>query len=140
MGGMLFLVAVGLSVMSSGCFTFARYGTYHWKAYAVRDGFLVDCWIHGDFGSPVGDEKWKRDLCDAVKQVVVTGLRKHGISIENSAVLSFSGARGWSVISVVAGSGTFVKHAVEMDGGFFQSFSPKTYDRIVYSGRGVIPP
>jgi hypothetical protein len=130
------VIFICMSGAHSGCISFSRLGAYHWHAYIVGDGLLVDCSIH-DVGSHADEKKWQRDLAERCRQAVIADLQGQGILVEDSAVLSFSEARGWPVVGIVAGNGTFVRHAVDMGAGFWPTVD---YKRIIKKGHGVIPP
>jgi len=129
-------IVICMSGAQSGCISFSRSGSYHWRAYVVGDGLLVNCSIH-DVGSRAGDKKWQSDLAERCRQAVLADLRGQGISVDDSAVLSFSEARGWPVVGIVTGNAAFVRHAVDMGSGFWPTVD---YKRTINKGHGVISP
>ena len=130
------VIVVCMSGTQSGCISFSRSGSYHWIAYVVGDGLLVDCSVH-DGGSHADEKQWQRDLAERCRQAVLADLRGQGILVGDSAVLSFSEARGWPVVGIVAGNTAFVRYAIDMGSRFWYTVD---YKRIVKKGHGVISP
>jgi len=84
----------------SGCLS---YGRYHWGAYPVDGGYVVDCMVRGD-REHLDAKRWQAEMEERALTLVSAGLRSKGFDVKESEVLIFSVNQGDLVlISIVEG-------------------------------------
>jgi hypothetical protein len=138
---MVSIIVVQCLAFTSGCVSVIPYGHFHWEAYTVGDGLGVNCSIRLHVESHLGDEKWKMEVREIARRTVLDGLHAQGIQVDDCATLSASEARRGIVFGLAAGSGDYVKRAVDMDVGFLMKFNDqlKNNAKVISSGSGTIP-